>query len=59
MKLLGVKKKMKFVMCGIAEIRGIKEIVKAMEYTKNIKLNLGGVFSEKNIEIKVKSYSGW
>ncbi|MDX9744152.1 MAG: hypothetical protein RBT59_10065 [Arcobacteraceae bacterium] len=50
---------MKFVMCGIAEIRGIKEIVKAMEYTKNIKLNLGGVFSEKNIEIKVKSYSGW
>lgn len=44
---------------GIAEIRGIKEMVKAMEYTKNIKLNLGGVFSEKNTEIEVKSYSGW
>ena len=27
---------------GIAQIRGIKEMVKAMEYTNNIKLNLAG-----------------
>ncbi|MCT7587575.1 glycosyltransferase family 4 protein [Aliarcobacter butzleri] len=44
---------------GIAQIRGIKEIVKAMEYTNNIKLNLAGSFSEKNVENEVKTYNGW
>lgn len=44
---------------GIAQIRGIKEIVKAMEFVENIKLNLGGLFSEKDVEKEVKSYHGW
>ena len=44
---------------GIAQIRGIKEIVKAMEFTKNIKLNLAGSFSEKAVEEETKSYVGW
>ena len=44
---------------GIAEIRGIKEMIKAMEYTNNIKLNLAGSFSEKDIEEEVKGYKGW
>lgn len=44
---------------GIAKIRGIKEIVKAMEYTNGIKLNLVGDFSQKDVEKDVKSYSGW
>lgn len=44
---------------GIALIRGIKEMVKAMEYTNNIKLNLAGSFSEKDIEDEVKGYKGW
>lgn len=44
---------------GIAQIRGIKEIVKAMEFTKNIKLNLAGSFSEKAVEKEVKTYNGW
>lgn len=44
---------------GIAQIRGIKEVVKAMEYTNNIKLNLAGSFSEKNVEKEVKTYIGW
>ena len=44
---------------GIAQIRGIKEIVKAMEHTNNIRLNLAGSFSEKTIEKEVKTYDGW
>ncbi|MFA5233462.1 MAG: glycosyltransferase family 4 protein [Sulfurimonas sp.] len=44
---------------GIAQIRGIKEVVKAMGLTKNIKLNLVGAFSQKDVEDKVKNYDGW
>lgn len=44
---------------GIAQIRGIKEVVKAMGLTKNVKLNLVGAFSEKDVEVEVKNYGGW
>lgn len=44
---------------GIAEIRGIKEVLKAMGLTKNIKLNLVGAFSQKDVEDEVKNYDGW
>jgi len=44
---------------GISETRGIKEIVKAMEFTSNIRLNLAGTFSQKDVENEVKSYDGW
>jgi glycosyltransferase involved in cell wall biosynthesis len=44
---------------GIAQIRGIKEMVKAMGYTDNFRLNLAGSFSEKAIEQEVKAYDGW
>ncbi len=44
---------------GISEIRGIKEMVKALEFTDKVKLNLGGFFSEKTLEAEVKTYSGW
>lgn len=44
---------------GIAKIRGIKELVKAMEFTENIKLNLAGNFIEKEVEEEVKNYLGW
>jgi glycosyltransferase involved in cell wall biosynthesis len=44
---------------GIAKIRGIKEIVKAMKITSNIGLNLVGSFSEKDVENEVKDYDGW
>lgn len=37
---------------GIAEIRGIKEIVKAMKYTNGIELSLAE-FSEKMLKKKV------
>lgn len=44
---------------GIAQIRGIKEVVKAMEFTTNTKLNLVGTFGEKAVEEEAKSYPGW
>jgi glycosyltransferase involved in cell wall biosynthesis len=45
---------------GIAKIRGILEMVKAMEFTKtNTQLILAGVFGEADIEKEVKSYKGW
>jgi len=44
---------------GIAKIRGIKEIIKSMEYIDGIKLNLAGEFSEKDVEKEVKKYKGW
>jgi len=43
----------------ISELRGIREVVRAMELTRNVKLNLAGKFTEKDIEIEVKSYHGW
>lgn len=44
---------------GIAQIRGVKEVVKSMEFTFNVELNLVGSFSEKAVEEETKSYSGW
>ncbi|MBS1589311.1 MAG: glycosyltransferase family 4 protein [Bacteroidetes bacterium] len=44
---------------GIAQIRGIKEVVNAMGFTKNVRLNLVGIFSEKDVEDEVKTYNGW
>ncbi|MEA3383325.1 MAG: glycosyltransferase family 4 protein [Campylobacterota bacterium] len=44
---------------GIAKIRGIKEIVKSLEYIDSMRLNLAGKFSEKDVEIEVKSYKSW
>lgn len=44
---------------GIAQIRGIKEVVKAIGLTKNVKLNLVGAFSEKDVEVEVKNYNEW
>jgi len=44
---------------GIGEVRGIKEMVKAMEFTEKARLNLGGFFSEKDTEEEVKNYDGW
>lgn len=45
---------------GISEIRGIKELVKAMSLVnKPIKLNLLGKFNSDDLEKDVKSYDGW
>jgi glycosyltransferase involved in cell wall biosynthesis len=45
---------------GIAAIRGIREIVNAMQHVKSgVRLQLGGTFSEKAVETEVKSYAGW
>lgn len=44
---------------GIAQIRGIKEIIKALEFVDNVRLNLVGSFSEKAVEEEVRTYKGW
>ena len=44
---------------AITKVRGIKEIVKAMEFTKGVQLNLAGKFVETDVEKEVKSYNGW
>jgi len=44
---------------GITKFRGIKEVVKAMEFTTGIKLNLVGDFSQKSVEDDVKLCTGW
>ena len=44
---------------SISEVRGIKEIVKALEFLPNVRLNLAGKFNDKELEKEVKSYKGW
>jgi glycosyltransferase involved in cell wall biosynthesis len=44
---------------SIAEVRGIKEIVCAMEFVSDAKLLLAGDFREKDVEAEVKTYNGW
>lgn len=45
---------------SIAEIRGVKELVHAMEFTRTpARLNLVGVFAEAQVEADVRTYPGW
>jgi len=44
---------------GIAKIRGIEEVVSALEYTQGVRLNLAGSFSEKAVEEQVKNHQAW
>lgn len=44
---------------GITEIRGVREFVKAFEYTGEVSLNLVGQFSNKALEDEVKVLKGW
>jgi len=45
---------------AIAANRGIREMVRACEYTKSpVRLNLGGHFSDPVVAAEVKTYQGW
>ena len=44
---------------SIAKIRGIEEVVQALAYTNEIRLNLAGKFSEKSVEENVKNDAAW
>lgn len=45
---------------SIAEIRGVKELVRAMESTCTpVRLNLVGGFAEARVEAEVQAYPGW
>lgn len=44
----------------IGTARGIKETIKAMDQVRSgVRLQLGGRFSEKDVESEVKGYPGW
>ncbi len=44
---------------GITKIRGIEEVIAAMEFTLGVRLNLAGKFSEKAVEEQVKNHQAW
>jgi len=45
---------------GIATIRGIKELIAAMDQLpSSVRLNLGGRFSEPAVELAIKAMPGW
>lgn len=45
---------------SIAQIRGVKELVRAMESTRtSARLNLVGGFAEAQVEAEVRTYPGW
>lgn len=45
---------------SIAQVRGVKELVNAMEFTcTSVRLNLVGSFAETEVEREVRSYPGW
>jgi glycosyltransferase involved in cell wall biosynthesis len=44
---------------GISEIRGIKQVISALSFTQNMRLNLAGIFSENIFEEKIKKYESW
>jgi glycosyltransferase involved in cell wall biosynthesis len=55
----GIKKNEVCYIGGITLIRGIRELVAAMQYTANVKLKLGGVFSETSLALDVEKDPGW
>lgn len=44
---------------GIEKIRGIKELIKSLEFVEEVRLNLVGKFVEKEIQEEVKTYNSW
>lgn len=44
---------------GVSSIRGIKEIVSSLIEVPDIRLNLAGRFTEKEVEVEVKSMKAW
>jgi glycosyltransferase involved in cell wall biosynthesis len=44
---------------GISKIRGIEELIKSMEGTTNVELNLAGTFNELYVYQSVIRYKGW
>ena len=44
---------------GISKIRGIEEIITALGYVNNIRLNLVGCFNDEAFEKKIKKNSQW
>jgi len=44
---------------NLTTVRGIKELVKAMELLDGVRLNIAGKYLENGLEEELKSYKGW
>lgn len=44
---------------NLTTVRGIKELVKAMELVDGVRLNIAGKYLENDLEEELKSYKGW
>uniref|UniRef100_A0A7C3PSP8 Glycosyltransferase n=1 Tax=Dictyoglomus thermophilum TaxID=14 RepID=A0A7C3PSP8_DICTH len=44
---------------GISQIRGITELIKALEFVDNVRLNLAGNFESAELEKRIKGMKGW
>ena len=44
---------------GLADVRGITQMVEAIEFTDNTRLLIAGNFADANLENKVKQMQGW
>mgnify|MGYP000264601917 CR=1 FL=1 len=56
----GLKENQVVYVGGLERVRGVAEMVQALELTKSaVKLQLGGIFSESEFRLKVQAESGW
>lgn len=56
----GARRKEVCYVGGITAIRGIKEVIRALELVKSgVRLKLAGRFAEQDVENEVKNYKGW
>lgn len=44
---------------AIGESRGLKQMVKALEFTDGVRLNLAGFFRDSELKIDIQQYKGW
>jgi len=44
---------------GISEIRGIRELIKSLEYVNNVTLHLAGSFDDKKLQNEIMQLEGW
>ena len=55
-----IEKKNEAIYLGfISKIRGITQLISSLNYTKNIRLNLVGIFNDKNLKQNLKQSTTW
>ena len=44
---------------AIGESRGLKQMVRALEFTNGVRLNLAGLFNDSKLKTDIQQYKGW